>query len=111
MHGRIWKTKEPVWISDVSKDKNFPLNKLVKNYGVKGAICFPIFVKNELVAVFEFFAKLEKEPNDQMLLTMKLVGDQIGRVFERKGTANKLKIAKETAEDANKSKSIFLAKI
>ena len=107
--GRIWKSGQPAWIVNVHKDKNFPRNKLVKDLGVKGAFGFPIMIKDELVAVCEFFTILEMEPNEQWLKTMKSVGNQMGRVFERNRNAEDLKIAKITAEDATRAKSDFLA--
>jgi len=85
--GRIWESGQTAWIFNVHKDKNFPRNKLVKDLGVKGAFGFPITVKNELVAICEFFTTFEMEPNEQWLKAMKSVGDQIGRVFERKKTS------------------------
>jgi len=107
--GRIWESGHTAWIFNVHKDKNFPRNKIVEDLGVKGAFGFPITVKNELVAICEFFTTLEMEPNEQLLKAMKSVGDQIGRVFERKRNAEELKLAKETAEGATLAKSKFLA--
>ena len=107
--GRIWKSGEPAWIMNVHKDKNFPRNKLVKDLGVKGAFGFPIMIRNELVAICEFFTILEMDPNDRWLKTMKSVGNQIGRVFERNRNAEELVLAKQAADDANKAKSDFLA--
>ena len=107
--GRIWKSGQPAWIFNVHKDKNFPRNKLVKDLGVKGAFGFPIMIKDELVAVCEFFTIIEMEPNEQWLKMMKSVGNQIGRVFERKRNEQELEIAKRAADDANEAKSEFLA--
>ena len=107
--GRIWESGKPAWILNVHKDKNFPRNKLVKDLGVKGAFGFPIMIKDELVAVCEFFAIHEMEPNEQWLKTMNSIGEQIGRVFERKINEEELENAKQVAVDANKAKSDFLA--
>ena len=107
--GRIWESGEPAWIKNVHEDKNFPRNKLVKDLGVKGAFGFPIMIKDELVAICEFFTTIEMDPNEQWLRTMKSVGNQMGRVFERNRNAEDLKFAKETAENATRAKSDFLA--
>lgn len=107
--GRIWESRQPAWIFNVHKDKNFPRNKLVKDLGVKGAFGFPIMIKDELVAICEFFTTFEMDPNERLLKTMKSVGEQIGRVFERKKNAEELKNAKQAADDANEAKSEFLA--
>ncbi|MCH7973397.1 MAG: tetratricopeptide repeat protein [Bacteroidetes bacterium] len=107
--GRIWESGQPAWIFNVHKDKNFPRNKLVKDLGVKGAFGFPIMIKDELVAICEFFTTYEMEPNERWLKTMKSVGEQIGRVFERKKMESELKKSKEIAEAATQAKSQFLA--
>lgn len=107
--GRIWESGQPAWIYNVHKDENFTRNKLVEDLGVKGAFGFPIMIKDELVAVCEFFTTNEMDPNEHWLKTMKSVGDQIELVFERKRNAEELRLAKQAAEDANKAKSTFLA--
>ena len=107
--GRILAGGKPAWIIDVTKDKNFPRNKLCGELNVKGAFGFPILAGNEAVAVLEFFAEEEVHPDEQMLQTVHNVGIQVGRVLERKRAAEALRIARDAAEAANRTKSEFLA--
>ncbi|MEE9257292.1 MAG: ATP-binding protein, partial [bacterium] len=107
--GRVWKSGAPAWIVNVQKDPNFPRNKLADDLGVKGAFGFPIMVKEETVAVLEFFATEEMTPDEQLMMTVRSVGEQVGRVFERKRAEAELQKAKEAAEAANRAKSEFLS--
>lgn len=109
--GRIWESKQPTWINNVQTDKSFFRKELAEVLGIKGAFGFPIMIKDELVAVCEFFTLTEMDLNEQWIKTMKSVSDQIGRVFWRKRNAEELKQAKQTAEAASIAKSQFLATV
>ena len=82
--GRIWKSGEPEWIVNVQKDDNFPRNQLCEDLVVKGAFGFPVKVKGETVAILEFFSEGEVQKNTTLLLLVRSVGEQLGRVIERK---------------------------
>ncbi|MFV1967690.1 MAG: response regulator, partial [Pirellulaceae bacterium] len=107
--GRIWKSGEPAWIVNVQTDPNFPRATLCDNIGVKGAFGFPVKIKGQLVAVLEFFTDGEMDPDEHLLMMVRAVGEQIGRVLERQRAQEHLRIAKASAEGANQAKSVFLA--
>ena len=54
--GRVLATGKPNWISDVTKDANFPRAKLAKDIGVKAGFAFPILIEEHVVGVLEFFS-------------------------------------------------------
>jgi signal transduction histidine kinase len=107
--GRIWKTGDAAWITNVQVDENFPRNRLATDLGVKGAFGFPVIVRNRTEAILEFFFDQAVNPDEQLLRTMRHIGEQLGRVFERRLTEVELKRATEIALEANKAKSAFLA--
>jgi len=82
--GRVLQSGEPAWISDVTKDPNYPRAKLAKNIGVKAAFCFPVLVGSKVAAVLEFYTPEAVEPNEQLLEVMAQVGTQLGQVIGRK---------------------------
>ena len=92
--GRIWESGEPIWIVDVQKDPNFPRADLCESIGVRGAFGFPIRIRDETVAIMEFFAEKELAPDEDFLRTMKTVGGQIGRVLERRRAADAIRESK-----------------
>jgi PAS domain S-box-containing protein len=98
--GRILQSGAPVWITNVQSDSNFPRNKIGRDLGVKGAFGFPVNIGGKTVAVLEFFAREEMAPDENFLEIMRNVGEQLGRVFERKQAEVELRRAKEKAERA-----------
>ncbi|MEC4686921.1 MAG: MHYT domain-containing protein, partial [Nitrospirota bacterium] len=89
--GRILKSGEPAWITNVQTDPNFPRNKLARDLGVKGAFGFPVKISGEVVAVLEFFADQEVSPDENLMQTIRNVGEQLSRVFERKRAEEELR--------------------
>ena len=88
--GRIWECGEPTWIINVQEDDRFPRNRLFNVLGIKGAFGFPIKLKGKVVAVLEFFNREEMTPDKDLLLLVSSVGEQVGRVLERKQAAEDL---------------------
>jgi len=88
--GRVLATKKPAWISDVTKDPKFLRAKLASDIGVKAAFGFPVMVRDEIVAVLEFFADQILSPDEHLLEVMAHVGTQLGRVVERKRAEDRL---------------------
>ncbi|MBI1902522.1 MAG: response regulator [Planctomycetia bacterium] len=86
--GRIWQSGEPAWIVNVNRDDNFPRAKRNAELGVKGAFGFPVKIGvkigAEVVAVMEFFSPQEMTPDPELLQLVRSVGDQLGRVIERR---------------------------
>jgi diguanylate cyclase (GGDEF)-like protein/PAS domain S-box-containing protein len=82
--GRIWTSEEPAWIVDVTTDDNFPRAKMCSDIDIRGAFGFPVKVNGDIVAVLEFFTHDKMEPDDDLLKTARTVGEQLGRVIERK---------------------------
>jgi signal transduction histidine kinase/DNA-binding response OmpR family regulator len=107
--GRVLKAGRPAWITDVTKDRNFPRAEVAAQLGIKGAFAFPVLVGTDVVAVLEFFSDQAVEPYEALLEVAAQVGTQLGRVVERKRSEVQLRDAKEEAEAATQAKSQFLA--
>ena len=89
--GRVWQTGEAIWVSDIYSDRNMPRASLMASAEVKSALGFPIKNAGSVIAVVEFFTPIESEPNRELLLTLRTIGDQVGRVFERRLSEAELK--------------------
>ena len=89
--GRVWETGEAVWVSDIYLDRNLPRASLMASGEVKSAVGFPIKNAGSVIAVVEFFTPIESEPNRDLLLTLRTIGDQVGRVLERRLAEAELK--------------------
>jgi len=80
--GRILSSGLPIWVSNTDSDVNFPR----KGEGFLGAFGFPLKQDGRVIAILEFFSKCEAPPKTEVLLTVRALGEQVGRVFERKRT-------------------------
>ena len=81
--GRVWHTREPEWIADVNSHPGFPRARWPGGIEIRSALGFPIISSDEVIAVVEFFSETIKQPDTEILLTLRAIGQQLGRVFER----------------------------
>ncbi|MGH6896698.1 MAG: response regulator [Geminicoccaceae bacterium] len=107
--GRVLKSGRPAWVTDVTKDRNFPRAEVATELGVRGAFAFPVLAGTDVVAVLEFFSDRAIEPYEALLDVAAQIGTQLGRVVERKRSEEQLREAKDEAEAATQAKSQFLA--
>src|SRR2546427_35044 len=113
--GRVLAGGAPLWVPDVTMDTNFPRNRMVQDLGLKAAFAFPILVGREVAGVLEFFHTEKVEPDEAILMIMKQVGVQLGRVVERRRAEQTLislaqGISAKKGEDLFRSLVIHLAK-
>lgn len=109
--GKIWKTGEPVWVEDVQRDETFSGVKLPPELGIKGAFGFAVKIGAEVVAVLKFFSTGETKRDPELLHLAGVVGEQLGRVIERRRNEEEIRRGKDAAESANRSRSAFLANV
>lgn len=116
--GRVWATREPSWIDDVTSDPNFPREAAAREAGLHSGFAFPVLMEGEVVGVFEFFSRWPVKRDDKLLEAMRSVGHEVGTFIQRRRSerelrhyAAELEKARERAEDAANAKSEFLANI
>jgi signal transduction histidine kinase/integral membrane sensor domain MASE1/CheY-like chemotaxis protein len=116
--GRVWSKLRPVWISDVTTDKNIPRAPYARTAGLRSAFAFPILCGDRFLGVMEFFSTDNREPDDALLSMFSSVGNQIGQFVERKRAEEEREqllkrehLARSEAELANRTKDEFLAMV
>jgi PAS domain S-box-containing protein len=82
--GRVWASKQPVWIVDVTLDTNFPRADVAREVGLKAALGIPILVRGEVLAVIEFFLREPQREDERLVGVIVTVAAELGRVIERK---------------------------
>jgi PAS domain S-box-containing protein len=80
--GMVLETGKPAWISDADEAPNFPR----KGLGFGAAFGFPVKSEGRIIAVLEFFAYERARPDPELMLVVRTLGEQVGRVLERKRT-------------------------
>jgi signal transduction histidine kinase/CheY-like chemotaxis protein len=66
--------------------------------GYASAFGFPVNASGGVLAVLEFFSREKTPPDEDLLLTIRTVGDQVGRVLERGAAIAELRRLNESLE-------------
>lgn len=82
--GRVWASKRPAWISDVTRDGNFPRAPMAEQARLHGAFAFPILSGERVLGVLEFFSHDVRQPDHDLLQMLSSIGVQIGHFLERR---------------------------
>ena len=109
--GRVWKSKQPAWIQDVTLDGNFPRNKAAAKVGLKAAVGIPILSRDEVIAVIEFFVHESRAENEPLVKVITAVAAQLDLVMERKRAEEKLSRTNEILESilSNMADAVIVA--
>jgi signal transduction histidine kinase len=89
--GRVWASRQPSWIRDVTVDPNFPRAQADVKNGLKGAVGIPVFAGREVVAVIEFFVQAPREEDERLTRVIATIAAQLNLVLERKQTQDALR--------------------
>jgi PAS domain S-box-containing protein len=106
----ILRTRQPQWVSRIS-DLAGPRRAAMDELNLRSACGFPVVIQDELVAVLEFFSCDSLPRDDGLLSIFRSVGEQIGRVIERRRAEDALREARDAARSASQAKSDFLANV
>jgi signal transduction histidine kinase/integral membrane sensor domain MASE1/ActR/RegA family two-component response regulator len=107
--GRVWQSGQPLWISDVVHDPNFPRAPLARAQGLHAAFAFPIRLGTETLGVIEFFSREIRPPDEDLLKMFATVGAQIGQFMDRRRAEEERATLLAQLEQALQAKDEFLA--
>jgi PAS domain S-box-containing protein len=93
--GRVWLNRQPLWISNLKEDSNFPRAAQAAQVGLQAVFGFPIVLSNQVLGVIECFCHHIQEPDADLLNMMAAIGSQMGQFIERKRTEASLKESHE----------------
>ena len=107
--GRVFASKKPTWIVDVTDDKNFQRKDAAAKAGIRGGFGFPLFAQGSVKGVLELFSPTIVQPDDDLLQLAAALGSQIGLFIHRRQIEAELQRQKKAADAANVVKDRFLA--
>jgi PAS domain S-box-containing protein len=76
--GRVWSSRQSVWIADVQEDVRLPRAGAAADAGLRTAVGIPVVCGAELLGVLEFFRRDVTSPAEDLLTVMGLLGIQLG---------------------------------
>ena len=75
--GRVWKSKRPAWVENVTDDPNFPRSAAARIAGLKTGVGIPILSGDQVIAVLEFFMRESRAQNERLLNVIASVAAQL----------------------------------
>ena len=93
--GRVWKTKNAVWIDDLGSDSNFPRFAAARRSGLAAAAAFPILAGPEFIGLIEFASKAPLREDASVLGMMADIGSRLGLFIQRKRAEEELRETEE----------------
>jgi PAS domain-containing protein len=75
--GRVWKSKQPAWVEDVTNDPNFPRSAAARTAGLKTGVGIPILSRGKVIVVLEFFMRESREQSERLLKVITAVAGQL----------------------------------
>jgi PAS domain S-box-containing protein len=82
--GRVLASGEPMWIVDTPTDTNFPRALAAQHAGLHAAFGFPLTSPRGILGVMEFFTRELRQPDEELLATMRVLGSQVGQFVARR---------------------------
>ncbi len=102
--GRVYESRKPAWVSDVTTDSDFRRVQYAKDQhldiGIRGALFFPIMEGNKVVSILEFFSEKIEKPREIVIEVVANLAIQIGRVTERKRSEESLRKLSQAVEQS-----------
>src|ERR1043166_4994359 len=74
--GRVWSSRQPVWLSDVPREDNFPRKPIALKEGIHAAFAFPVMLAGDILGVMEFFSRKVRRPDREALQVLGAIGSQ-----------------------------------
>ena len=107
--GRVFSTDNPVWLEEIAIDADVPRKDAAACCGLQSAVAFPIRTGDTTLGVIEFLWSSRKERDEALLITLHMIGLQIGQLMERLEAERKAMLAQEAAQRSAQAKTDFLA--
>ncbi|MCF4966563.1 GAF domain-containing protein [Nostoc sp. CMAA1605] len=88
--GRVWSSREPIWLVDVVDDDSFLRHEMAAQVGLHGAFGFPIRNGQKVLGVITCFSHKIQQYDPDLVKIMNSIGQQVGQFIQRKQSEQEL---------------------
>jgi diguanylate cyclase (GGDEF)-like protein/PAS domain S-box-containing protein len=93
--GVVWKTGEPLWVADVARDPRASRKTIASEAGMHSAFVFPVNSGGKIIGVLGFNSGEIREPDENLVEAIHVIGAQIGLFVQRKQAEEVLRKSEE----------------
>ena len=93
--GVVWKTGAPLWVADVGRDPRASRKTIASEAGMHSAFVFPVSSGGKIIGALGFNSREIREPDENLLEAIHVIGAQIGQFVQRKQAEEVLRQSEE----------------
>jgi PAS domain S-box-containing protein len=93
--GRSWASRQPVWLSDVTREGSFLRAREAAASGLRAGISFPVLAGDEVVAVLAFFLREPRLEDEHQVKLVSTIAAQVAIAIQRKRAEEQLRESEE----------------
>src|SRR5919202_1184137 len=106
--GRVWTSRRPEWIEDISALADTSVVRPQARFaGLKAAFGVPILIGDRVLAVLAFFITQSRAEDEQLVELVSAVATQLGLVIQRKQLEEELRQEKDFSKTLIETSSAF----
>jgi len=109
LSGVAWQTGKPVWSADVVSDPRASKGAAKigsREIGIHAAFVFPIVSGGNTIGVLNFSSRKAREPEEQLLQAITVIGGQIGQFLQRRRADEQRQVLEAQLRQAQKMQAI-----
>lgn len=80
--GHVWRSREPIWTTDLVRDMCLPRSLDARKAGLAGGIWFAVKTDNAVYGVIELLGRQLETPTESLLVEIEELGIRLGAVVE-----------------------------
>ncbi len=82
--GRVQSTGKPLWVPDVTKVAYTVWRERLDVIKERAGLYFPVFADGKVIGVLSFSSDAIREPDERLLQTASVIGNQVGQFLKRR---------------------------
>jgi diguanylate cyclase (GGDEF)-like protein/PAS domain S-box-containing protein len=81
---RVQQTGKPLWVPDLTQDVSTVWRERLDVGKERAGLYFPVFAEGKVIGVLTFSSETIREPDERLLRTASVIGNQVGQFLQRR---------------------------